>query len=184
MFFRRTFEKFNFVNAKFSTIMKHLLFIISLSLSIALFSQSEKNTLPSPGDTIWKVKTIKTKAEWKKILSAEQYDISREEGTERPFTKNNFNDNHEKGMYYCASCNNPLFSSAQKFDSGTGWPSFWRVYSSKSVLKSEDNSLGMSRDAISCKRCDAHLGHVFNDGPKPTGLRYCMNGLVMTFKKS
>lgn len=164
--------------------MKSVLFIVAILLTSRLFPQGAKTTMPSAGDTTWKVKTIKSKAEWKKILTADQFEITREEGTERPFTKNNFNDNREKGMYYCASCNNPLFSSAQKFDSGTGWPSFWRVYATKSVSKSEDNSLGMNRDAISCKRCDAHLGHVFNDGPKPTGLRYCMNGLALKFVKS
>ena len=157
--------------------MKYFTVIFFAVLPFCFFAQS-------PSDTISKTKVNKTKSEWKKILTSDQYEITREEGTESPYTKNNFNDNHASGMYYCLSCNNPLFSSAQKFDSGTGWPSFWRVYSNKSVDKSSDNSLGMSRDAISCKRCNAHLGHVFNDGPKPTGLRYCMNGLAMIFKKS
>jgi methionine-R-sulfoxide reductase len=164
--------------------MKQLILILALSIPALLISQNLKSTAPSPADTNWTKKTVKTKAEWKQLLTADQYQITREEGTESPFTKNNFNNNHEKGMYYCASCNNPLFSSMQKFDSGTGWPSFWRVYASKSVSVSTDQSLGMSRDAVSCKRCDAHLGHVFNDGPKPTGLRYCMNGLVLKFVRS
>ncbi|MES2680648.1 MAG: peptide-methionine (R)-S-oxide reductase MsrB [Bacteroidota bacterium] len=164
--------------------MKQLFFILALSISGRMLSQNSKIPTPSPADTNWTKKTIKTKAKWKQLLTADQYEITREDGTESPFTKNNFNDNHAKGMYYCASCNNPLFSSFQKFDSGTGWPSFWRAYAGKSVSVSTDNSLGMSRDAVSCKRCDAHLGHVFNDGPKPTGLRYCMNGLALRFVRS
>jgi methionine-R-sulfoxide reductase len=162
--------------------MKHLIFCIAISF--CFYAQGQTKTNPSPADTTWKNKVSKSKAEWKKELTGEQYTITREEGTERPFTKNNFNDNHDKGMYYCVSCNNPLFSSAKKFDSGTGWPSFWQAWSTKSVDQAKDNSLGMVRDAISCQRCGAHLGHVFNDGPKPTGLRYCMNGLAMTFRKN
>lgn len=144
---------------------------------------AQTTSAPSPADTSWKTKVKKSEIEWRKVLTADQFTIARKEGTEPPFTKNNFNDNHEKGMYYCVACKNPLFSSSKKFDSGTGWPSFWQVYSSKSVDQSKDKSLGMVRNAISCQRCGAHLGHVFNDGPKPTGLRYCMNGLVMTFVK-
>lgn len=161
--------------------MKYFLFLVSALFCISFNAQTK--TTHSPADTTWKTKVTKSNAEWKKTLTPDQYTIAREEGTERPFTKGNLSDNHEKGMFYCACCNNPLFSSAKKFDSGTGWPSFWQVYSTKSVEQAKDNSLGMTRDAISCQRCGAHLGHVFNDGPKPTGLRYCMNGLVMTFKK-
>ena len=153
-----------------------LLLLTALLLSSAAGAQN-------PADTTAKAKVVKTNAEWKKTLTADQYSITREEGTERPYTKNNFNDNHEKGMYYCVSCRNPLFSSVNKFDSGTGWPSFWHTYSGNSVKESKDGTLGMERTAVSCKRCDAHLGHVFNDGPKPTGLRYCMNGLALMFVK-
>lgn len=166
--------------------MKTLYILLCLSSFTMLKGQQVVNKttpLPSPADTVWTAKVIKTNEEWKKILSPNQYYITREEGTESPFTKGNFNDNHEKGIYYCISCKNPLFSSLKKFDSGTGWPSFWQTYSSKSIHKSTDNSLGMQRDEISCQRCNAHLGHVFTDGPKPTGLRYCMNGLALLFIK-
>lgn len=164
------------------------LFLIVFSVVFSALNAQQPATLknpvtPSPADTNWVAKVIKTNEEWKKVLTPNQYYITREEGTESPFTKGNFNDNHEKGMYYCVSCQNPLFSSLKKFDSGTGWPSFWQAYSTKSIHKSSDNSLGMQRDEISCQRCNAHLGHVFTDGPKPTGLRYCMDGLALLFVK-
>jgi peptide methionine sulfoxide reductase msrA/msrB len=131
-------------------------------------------------DTTWTEKIVKTNAEWKKILTKEQYYIAREQGTERPFTSEHY-DNHEEGVFVCVACGNPLFSSTTKFDSGTGWPSYYAPYSSKSLTVAADNSLGMSRDEIACKRCDAHLGHVFNDGPKPTGLRHCIDGIGLKF---
>ena len=137
----------------------------------------------SPGDTTWTVKIVKTKAEWQQLIPRKQYEIARENGTEPAFSKGNYNDNHEKGIYYCFCCGNPLFSSAAKFDSGTGWPSFWRVYSTKSVTEHKDHSQNEERVAVNCQRCDAHLGHVFHDGPGPTGLRYCMNGFALAFKK-
>ncbi len=133
-------------------------------------------------DTSWTTKVEKTNEEWKKLLTADQYHITREQGTERPYSSEYY-ENHETGIYYCVSCKNPLFSSATKFNSGTGWPSYYAPYSSKSVNVSTDNSAGMTRDEISCQRCDAHLGHVFNDGPKPTGLRYCMDGVALLFQK-
>lgn len=166
--------------------MKRLFLIAFFGTASFLFSQSsaaQATATPSPADTTWKTKVVRTKQEWKKVLTPDQYTITREDGTERAFTKNNFNDNHQAGMYYCVSCLNPLFSSVNKFDSGTGWPSFWRVYSSKSVELLKDNSLSEERTAVSCKRCGAHLGHVFNDGPNPTGLRYCMDGLALMFVK-
>lgn len=164
--------------------MKHLILIFALAgFTTAQAQQATTAKAPSPADTTWTTKTIKSNEEWKKILTPVQYQITREDGTENPYTKGNYADNHEKGYYYCLSCKNPLFSSLKKFDSGTGWPSFWQAYSTKSITKSSDSSLGMQRDAISCQKCNAHLGHVFNDGPKPTGLRYCMDGLALQFVK-
>ena len=122
----------------------------------------------------------RTDAEWKKQLSPEAYRVLRQEGTERPFTSP-LNDEHRKGIFSCAGCALPLFSSTTKFDSGTGWPSFYRPLDN-AVETSRDTSYGMVRTEVHCRRCGGHLGHVFNDGPPPTGLRYCMNGVAMTFK--
>lgn len=131
-------------------------------------------------DTSWTEKVVKSDAEWKKILTPEQYNILREQGTERPFT-HEFKEIHEKGIFYCVACNNPLFAYDAKFNSGTGWPSYFQPFSTKSVSVSTDNSLGMVRDEVSCQRCGGHLGHVFDDGPKPTGLRYCIDGVALKF---
>lgn len=128
-------------------------------------------------------KVIKTDAEWKKLLTANQYYVLREQGTERPF-QNEFNDNHKKGHYFCAACKLPLFSSETKFESGTGWPSFYAPINKNRVKEVVDKSLGMVRGEIICARCDGHLGHLFDDGPRPTGLRYCMNSAAMLFQES
>ncbi|HEX8425962.1 peptide-methionine (R)-S-oxide reductase MsrB [Hymenobacter sp.] len=125
----------------------------------------------------------KTDAEWKKQLTPEQYFILRKQGTERPFV-NKYADNHEKGNYYCAADHNLLFSSETKFESGTGWPSFWAPAADNSLKVTADNSFGMSRDELLCAKCGGHLGHVFNDGPKPTGQRYCMDSDGMLFEKA
>jgi peptide-methionine (R)-S-oxide reductase len=124
-------------------------------------------------------KVTHTDAEWQKLLTSDQYEVLRHAGTERPFTSPLL-DEHGEGNFTCAGCDLPLFSSKTKFDSGTGWPSFWKPLDN-AVATQEDDSFGMVRNAVSCSRCDGHLGHVFDDGPQPTGLRYCMNGVAMKF---
>jgi peptide-methionine (R)-S-oxide reductase len=121
-----------------------------------------------------------TPDQWRSLLGAQRYHILREAGTERPFTSP-LNNEHRKGVFACAGCALPLFSSATKFDSGTGWPSFWKPLP-KAVVTRGDRSLLMERTEVLCARCGGHLGHVFDDGPKPTGLRYCMNGLALNFR--
>jgi peptide-methionine (R)-S-oxide reductase len=127
-------------------------------------------------------KIVKTDEEWKRILTPEQYNVTRQKGTEAPYTSP-LNNIHEQGIFECVSCDLALFSSKTKFDSHTGWPSFWAPIARQNVREEVDNSLGETRTEVLCARCDAHLGHVFDDGPKPTGLRYCMNGVAMKFVK-
>lgn len=143
--------------------------------------QNPGRSKDSEGDNGIK-KVIKTDAEWKQLLTAEQYNVMRQKGTEAPYSSP-LNDIHEKGTFECAACELPLFSSATKFDSGTGWPSFWAPIKKGNVREQVDNSLSMIRTEVLCARCDAHSGHVFDDGPKPTGLRYCMNGVALKFVK-
>lgn len=125
----------------------------------------------------------KPEEEWKKLLTPASFEVTRHAATERPYTNENPN-NHAKGVFRCICCDTALFDSSTKFDSGTGWPSFWTPIAKENVLETSDSSLGMVRTAVSCRLCDAHLGHVFDDGPKPTGLRYCMNAVAMRFAKA
>ena len=127
-------------------------------------------------------KVVKSDDEWKKMLDSTQFTVARKEGTERPYSGVTWN-LHDKGLYRCVCCATPLFDSETKFESGTGWPSFWQPLAKENVVETTDRSLMMTRTAVSCTRCDAHLGHVFDDGPKPTGLRYCMNSAAMKFVK-
>jgi methionine-R-sulfoxide reductase len=127
-------------------------------------------------------KVTKTNEEWKQLLTPEQYNVTRQKGTEAPFSSP-LNDIHEPGIFECVACELPLFDSKAKFDSGTGWPSFYEPITKENVQEKVDRSLWETRTEVLCARCDSHLGHVFNDGPRPTGLRYCMNGVALKFVK-
>jgi peptide-methionine (R)-S-oxide reductase len=128
-------------------------------------------------------KVVKTDSEWRQQLTPEQFQVTRHAGTEPAFTGKYWN-NHEHGLYRCVCCGNALFSSDTKYDSHTGWPSFWQPIAKENVANRIDSSFGMDRTEVRCAKCDAHLGHVFEDGPKPTGLRYCMNSASLDFVKA
>lgn len=153
--------------------------LAALALGL-LPSFATRSALVSEADAAEEFEVTHSDSEWRAMLSAEQYDILREEGTERAYSSA-LNNEHRDGIFACAGCDLPLFSSATKFDSRTGWPSFWTPLD-KAVATRQDRSFGVLREEVHCRRCGGHLGHVFDDGPKPTGLRYCMNGLAMTFE--
>jgi peptide-methionine (R)-S-oxide reductase len=127
-------------------------------------------------------RVVKTDAEWRQLLAPISYQVTRQTGTERPYTGDTW-DLHDRGLFRCVCCDTAVFSSETKFNSGTGWPSFWEPIARENVVEITDRSLGMERTAVSCRLCGAHLGHVFDDGPRPTGLRYCMNSAAMHFVK-
>jgi peptide-methionine (R)-S-oxide reductase len=138
---------------------------------------NRSNAEPAPAHA-HEYEVTHTDAEWKKLLTPDQYNVLRKKGTERAFSGAYYN-SHEKAIYRCAACGKELFSSKQKFDSGTGWPSFWAPIKPDAVETETDASLGMARTEVRCPRCGGHLGHVFDDGPKPTGLRYCINSVAL-----
>lgn len=167
------------------------LIILAVTLQQCTYSQSnttkkenmdtsKKNPVYSRTDSS---KVNISEEEWRKILPADVYAIAREKGTERPWTSK-FEESKEVGTYYCAACGNALFKSDTKFESGCGWPSFYQPITKGSIIYAPDNTHGMNRTEVMCGRCKAHLGHVFEDGPPPTGLRYCINGVVLDFEKA
>jgi peptide-methionine (R)-S-oxide reductase len=171
-----------------SRILFHFTFIMTRIKLLSLFfavtaitgCAQTKETKPKLKDTPF---ASITDQEWRKKLTPLQYEVLREKGTERAFT-GQYYDNHEKGTYYCAACHQMLFTSETKFESGTGWPSFYKPVAVDAVITDTDDSYGMLREEVICSQCGGHLGHVFDDGPKPTGLRYCMNSVSLKFEKA
>jgi peptide-methionine (R)-S-oxide reductase len=154
--------------------------LILLSITVTACSQNPPQQSSEKMDPVFSIK--KTDEEWKKDLTPEQFQVLRLKGTERPFT-GKFEDHWDSGMYVCAACGNELFSSDSKFDAGCGWPSFYEALDKTKIIEKQDYTHGMVRTEILCAKCGGHLGHVFDDGPKPTGLRYCVNSVSLDFKK-
>jgi peptide-methionine (R)-S-oxide reductase len=166
------------IRKRFSSFAGLFALAVALSLAACSFGQGEKPA----GTGSRKDRIVKSQAEWKKALSPDAYHVLRERGTERAFT-GKLHDHKGMGVYVCAACDLPLFSSEHKFDSGTGWPSFWKPIAKNAIDEEKDMSYGMTRIEVHCARCGGHQGHVFNDGPKPTGLRYCINSVSLKFVK-
>jgi peptide-methionine (R)-S-oxide reductase len=186
-------RKFVVINLSMNKIIRNsYIVVLAFVLQCCTYSQSsnkqklismdntKNNPLYSRNDSS---KVNLSNEEWKKILPRNIYEVARGKGTERPWSSP-YENSHEIGTYYCAVCGNPLFRSDTKFESGCGWPSFYEPVSKESILYDNDNSFGIERTEVMCGRCKSHLGHVFKDGPPPTGLRYCINGVVLEFEKA
>jgi len=171
---------FNVIIVTVSFLFQHCSYSQVNTPKDAVKMNKENNPAYSRTDTS---KVSISEDEWRKVLSPELYYIARQKGTERPWTSK-FEKFNEIGTYYCAACGNPLFKSDTKFDSGCGWPSFYEPVSKNSIIYLEDHTHGMVRTEVQCGRCNSHLGHVFKDGPPPTGLRYCINGVILDFDKA